>query len=219
MREGRHAEAIAPLEDAVEALAGQADLRDVLARAASVLAQAKLALGDAAGARTAAHLAMRTARELGDSEGLAEIRALDEQVAAALDREKRAALARARSADLAARTTEEVEAMGASPLARADALLKHANALQTHDRPADAALSAARAVVHADAAGSVREQVLARIALAESARDRAEAALHEALAIADRADETTLIGLVARAAELAGVDLPRQYGPTMKAET
>ena len=180
-----------------------------------MLAQALLETGDAPAARSAAHRAMAVSRRLGDAEGLAEVRALDERIAAALDRDRRALLARSRSAALAARTTDSIEAEAASPLARADALIKHAGALQAHDRLPEAAHSARRAVVHADAAGSVREQVLARIAWAESDRDRAEAVLREAAALADGADETTLIGLVARAAELAAVELPRQYGPVM----
>ncbi|MEZ4316118.1 MAG: hypothetical protein R3F61_01375 [Myxococcota bacterium] len=215
VREGRAADAVAPLGEVEAALRDQAELRDVHARAASLLAQARLELGDAPGAREASHRAMASSRALGDAEGLAEVRALDERIAASLDQARRAALARERSAELAGRTLAEVEAEARSPLARADALLKHANALQTHGRLDEAATSAARAAEHADEAVSVREQVLARIALAEADRDRAAVALYAALELADNADETTLIGLIARAAELAGVELPRQYGPSM----
>jgi hypothetical protein len=215
LREGRHADAIPPLEEVVDALADQPDLADVFGRAASLLAQARLEVGDADAARKASHQAMKTSRSLGDSEGLAEVRALDEKIAAALDRDKRAALARGRSADLVTKTLESVEAEARSALARADALLKHANALQTHDRPADAARSARRAMVHADEADAVRERVLARLALAEADRSAARGALLEALEIANEANETTLIGLIARAADLAAVELPKQYGPSM----
>lgn len=214
-RDGRMSDAVEPLSTAMTALADQPDLRDFYARACSLLAQARLETGDARGARQAAHAAMRACRDVSDLEGLAEVRALDERIAAELDSDRRAELARARATELAAETADVVESKAASPLARADALLKHAGALKAHERFAEAAHSAERAIANADAAESVREQTLARIALAEVDATRATTVLREALELADRADETTLIGLVARAAELADVALPQQYGPSM----
>ncbi len=224
-REARYAEAEVRLAEVVRALSDQPELEDVLARAASLLAQARLETSDAVGARSAAQIAMRALRSLGDASGMAEVRALDERIAAELDRERRAVLARARSAPLADKSLQDVlselQAARATDLLQADQLLRHAQALQMHDRHSEALESAEAAIQAADRATAIREQVLARITAAEACialaspeqASRAEVALRNALVLADRADETTLIGLVARAAELAGVALPAQHGP------
>lgn len=209
----RFSEALPLLASAEASLAVSPDLEDFHARTLSLLAQALLELNRPTEARTRAHAAIRILRRLQDGEGLKEVRALDERIGAAIDQTKRATLAKARAKTMASRTTEEVEAATASPLAAADALLKHAAAKQLTGDLAGAAASARRAILAADTAQSVRERVLARLALAEAEPRDASEPLRTALDIADSADETTLIGLIARAAELADVALPQHHGP------
>lgn len=204
LREQRPADAAPPLHDAWEALEHAEELQDFAARVASLLAQAHLEQGEAAQARTFAHQALRRLRSLADEDGLAQVRALDEQIGAALEATRRDTVARAKAAAYAEQTTEAIELLGQSPLARADALLKHVDSLRRVGQTERAIHSAERALHWADA---TREQVLAHLALAELGVDP-EPHLHRALAIADGADETTLVGLIAKAAELAGVTLP-----------
>ena len=204
LREHRPADAVPLLAEALEGLAGHDDLEDFAARAASLLAQARLATDDLAGARQAAHQAMRILRKHQDQAGLDEVRALDEQIGAALEAQKRALAARAKAGSLAAMTTADVENLATSELARADLLLQHTDALRRLDQPERASLSANRAGFWADRADAVRERVLARIALAELGEDPASR-LDEAGAIADAANETTLVGLIAKARALLGI--------------
>ncbi len=206
-------EAATKLAIVCDALAGEPALRDIYARACSLHAQALFGSGAIDAAREAIHRALREARALEDGEGIAQIRALHDRIAAASDRRRREALARAQAHTLAAIPREQLERDAPSPLARADVLIKHAGALRLVDRPDEAAHSARSAVRAADEARSDRERVLARITLAEICPGEAETALREAHRVADGASNPTLIGLVARAAELAGVELPRQYGP------
>ncbi|MCB9669981.1 MAG: hypothetical protein H6734_10955 [Alphaproteobacteria bacterium] len=204
------------LEEVCGALTDQPDLQDVAGRAFSLLAQAHLAHGAIGDSERAVRSALRILRGLNDGEGLAEVRNLQERIAAERDREKREVLARAQAAPLAATTLQDLEARAGSDLALADILIKHAGALRLHGRPDEARESARRAVDAADRAEATRERVLARITLAEVDRASASEALVQAHAIADDASETNLIGLVARAAALALVDLPRQYGPLVR---
>lgn len=206
LREGRPTDAVPRLVEALEGLEGNEDLEDFTARAASLLAQARLAIGDLAGARQAAHQAMRILRRHQDQAGLDEVRSLDEQIGAALEAQKRALVARAKAESAAAQTADALEAMATTPYARADALLQHTDALRRVEEPERAVHSATRAAFWADAAGAVRERVLARLALAELGQDP-ELQLAEAGAIADAANETTLVGLVAKACELLGIAL------------
>lgn len=206
LRAGDAAGARAPLRDALEALTPNEDLADFTARAASLLAQAELDAGDPTAARAAAHQAIRILRKLGDADGLTEVRSLDERIGQALAAEKRQRQARDRAQKAAETTIEQLEHQAGSALARADLLLKHVGALRLIDHP-DAIPAAERALHWAEQSGQPREIVLAAIALAELGQD-AERHLFRALEVADAADETTLIGLVSRAAELAGVTLP-----------
>lgn len=210
--------AASKLEDVVVALAPHDDLQDVHARALSLLAQAQLGAGRPGAAQDAAMQAMRITRSLGDDEGLKEVRELHEQIAAELDRRKREAAAKRASAGWLEKSLEEIEAAAQSPFALADALIKHAGALRSHGQTDRAVASARRAVEAADEAHTIRERILSRITLAEAAPEEAHAVLHDALALADAASEPTLIGLVARTAELSAVELPRQHGPDLSGQ-
>lgn len=203
LRAQRPGDAVAPLTEAWEALEDAEELQDFAARVASLLAQALLEQGDAAAARPYAHQALRRLRTAGDEEGLQQVRALDEQIGAALEAKRRDVAARAKAAAYAEQTTEAIEAMAQSPLARADALLKHVDSLRRVGQPQRAIHSAERALHWARAP---REVVLAHLALAELGVDASDH-LSAAHRVADEASETTLVGLVAKAAELAGVEL------------
>lgn len=205
------------LAEVTSALAEEPDLQDIRARALALLTQARLAIGDIDGAEGSVRDALRILRAADDGEGLTEVRSLQEQVAAERQRQRRELQARAQAAGLASRTLEELESAAGSDLALADILVKHAGALRLHGRPEAAGVSARRAIQAADAAGSVREQVMARLTLVEVDRAEAGPVLREAHRIADEASETTLIGLVAQAGRLAGVELGRLYGPDVAA--
>lgn len=204
LRKGRPADAEPDLRAAWHALEEAEELQDFAARAASLLAQALLELGDPSQARTFAHQALRRLRTLEDTEGLQQVRSLDEQIGAALEAGRRDLAARAKAAAYAEHTTEAIEAMAQSPLARADALLKHVDSLRRVGQPERAIHSAHRALHWAEA---TREKVLAHLALAELGVEP-DSHLTAALTQADQANEPTLVGLIARAAELAGVHLP-----------
>lgn len=198
-----------------DAVAPHEEFADVLGRTHSLLAQAHLATGDVQAAEQAAMAAMRVARALGDDAGLAEVRALHESIAAEKERTRRQQHARRSAQTLADTPLADLQAKATSDLALADILIKHVGALRLHGRHAEACESAHQAVSAADRAGGVRERVLARLAVAELQPNDAEAVLTRALEVADEASETTLIGLVAKAATLAQVKLPSQYGPLM----
>lgn len=209
---GRALDADVLLERVDRALATESELSDVRARVLSLRAQAALEAGRPADARLHAGEALRLLRAAQDGEGLAAVRELDARAAAELDKVRRSELARGKLAEIASIPVDDLLARTPDPLARADALIRHAGALHAQ-RDVRAVDSASLAVIEADRAGAVREQVLARLALVECNPAGAREPLLQALAIADRADETTLIGLIARAAELAGVALPVHHGP------
>jgi hypothetical protein len=90
-------------------------------------------------------------------------------------------------------------------------------------RKANAELDAGRAESAVEIAGEalrlgaelddVRTRVLARMTLARARPEDASEQLRLAWSEAERADEFNLVGAVARAAELGGVQLPVQVGP------
>lgn len=211
--EGRATDAEPALAQVVDALRGEPDLSDVLARVLSLRAQAALALGDAAAAKRWSGEAAALLEAAGDGEGLAEVRALQGRAQAEIEAAQRAGAARRRAEATASLPIDEILGRTTDPLARADALIRHAGALRLAGRVDDARQSAELAVIEADRSGSVRERVLSRLALVETDPSAADPALLDALAAADRADEPTLIGLVARAAELVGLVLPTHRGP------
>lgn len=177
------------------------------ARCASLLAQARLATGELEAARAASHDALRKTRLLGDAAALALLRDQDAAIGAALEAAGRERKARDRATHLTRQSVQDVVETAASPLALADALIRLAGAHQLLGNGSDARTAALRAIPAADESGQVRERVLARLTLVEvSDVDRASV-LADAHAIADAADETTLIGLVAKAAELAGMPI------------
>lgn len=153
----------------------------VLARANAWRAQAAMDLGRYDEATRSLRLALRQLRALGDAEGLAALAPLQQDLFA-----RRAAVA-SQGPLPDTPLGRALAAMDAGDWARGEAL----------------ALEAAAA---ADAEADPREQVMARLALAR-VPGRAEAAIHEAAALADASDDRNLVTAVARAARAADVVL------------
>lgn len=199
------------------AFAAAEDLTDIRARVLSLLGQAEIERGRPDLAERPLRDAAILAKRLGDAEGLLEIRALQARSLAA-------------SADAHTKSTEDAErrriadtslatllAAAASDAERAAVKVAKANAEADAGRSEEAAALATEAVQDAIAAGSVREEVLARLTLARCAPSRAEVELLAALSAAEQHAEFALVGAVARAASLAGVALPGQVGPDLGA--
>ena len=99
------------------------------------------------------------------------------------------------------------------PQVLADALVKKANA-ECDDGRLEAALSLAHeALTLATTHGFLREEVFAGIALSRAEPHRAQEHLEAAWRIASAANEHTLVSTIARACEVAGVQLAVQVGP------
>lgn len=175
-----------------EALAAAADLVDVRARVLVLYAQALVAAERLEEAQPAMVEALRAVKRLDDDEGVAAVRAL-QQVANHTRTKKRTPHAAA-------------PARPAPAPDDAEAILAAANAATGEE----AALLGEQAFALAVLRGSVREEVLARLVLARSRPETARAQLEAALRRARGADEFTLVGAVVRAAELAGVELPKE---------
>lgn len=205
LRAERWEDAVVALE-AVASDAGfrsQPDLADVRARVASLLAQALLGAGRAAEAEPHARQALQAARALG--EGGTEARTLLQAILADLARAEQAARQARRTAETPLdRLLEGIE----GDEALAAVLVRKANAEVDVGRPAQALPLARRALAHAIACGSLREEVLARMTVARAAPEEAEAELRSAWQRAEAADDFNLVGAVARAARLSGVALP-----------
>lgn len=178
------------------------DMRDIRSRALSLCSQALMQAGRAEDALRRVEAALVLARELGDTEGVHEVEGLRDQIR---DLVAKRVPDDPHSRALASRTLAELEAEIRDPLRRAEILIRKANAEieagQTHDavQSARAALAAAPRVP--------RIGVLARLTLVRADPMSAVAELEAAADVARDAGEFTLLGLVARAAELAGVQL------------
>jgi tetratricopeptide (TPR) repeat protein len=193
LRAGRPADAVPALTEVAEGLRRARDLRDVRARALSLLAQALMQSGRPAEGLPAADAALRLAHELQDAEGVAEIGALRTQLQEAATRAPGRAPAR--------------------PPGEREGLLHDAGRALDAGRPEEAVASAARALALAEDAGDVRVAVLARLLLARARPETAPAELEAARALADENDDFTLVGAVARTAALLGVRLaPERVG-------
>jgi tetratricopeptide (TPR) repeat protein len=215
LRAGRPDDAVQVLAAVAqdEVFAAAADLDDVQARAWSLYAQALMRAGKPKEALPWCERALRITRALGDEAGLAEVRALHTELREALTAEAADRKAREHSLRLAGLTVDQILVGLGSALDRADALIQKANAeIQAgHLREADPI--ARMALVEAVQGEGVREEVLARIAIATVAPEEARVELTAAWRRAERAGEFNLVSAVARAAELARVALPTLVGP------
>ena len=193
LRAGRPAEAVPALTEVAEGLRRARDLKDVRARALSLLAQALMQSGRPSEGLAPADAALRLAHELGDAEGVAEIGALRTQLQEA--------------------ATRVPPRPPARPLGEREGLLHDAGLALDAGRADEAAARAARALELAEDAGDVRVVVLARLLLARARPETAPAELEAARALADENDDFTLVGAVARTATLLGVRLaPERVG-------
>lgn len=217
LRADRAADAVAPLLAVASdpELAAAGALADIRARACSLLAQALLRTDRPDDASPWIDEALRILRSLEDREGLARVGELRREVLEARQQAATRAQGEARSRRLAATPLDDILATVTAPPALLDVLIRKANADADDGRPGDALPIAERALGLADELRDVRGQVLARMSIARAVPDRAAQLLVEAWSVAERAGEPTLVGAVARAAELAGVPLPVQVGPTL----
>ncbi|MEQ1568166.1 MAG: hypothetical protein ABMA64_21175 [Myxococcota bacterium] len=205
---GRAAEAAEILARVCDdrALVAARDLLDVRARALSLLGQALVACGKPGQAIGRLEHALSLAHQLGDPEGVAEIEGMREIARAAAG-----PAPATRAFDAPTATVEVIEASVADPTARAELLVRKANAAIDAGDPQTGELAATRALAHAS--GVPRLEVLARLCLARALPAEALERLEEAAEIAREAHEPTLLGAIARSAELAGVRLATQVGP------
>ena len=209
------AQAFADVHDAPEIIAA-ADMTDVRIRALTLHGQAILATGGIESAQKSVMDAMRLARSEGDPHGLHQAQALYKQVLARRDERSRRAIAASEARRVAAASLDDIRsrlAPRSQPLC--DALIKKANAHMDVDQSTIAHPLALEALALAQAQSWLREEVLARLSLARAQPDEAAHQLYEAWRRAERASDFTLVGTVARAADLQGVSLPVQLGPDM----
>lgn len=191
LKAGRPADAVPLLAEVCDGLRDAPDLKDIRARALSLLAQALLGTGRPAEALTPADAALRLAHEVQDPEGVTEIEALRAQLAEAA-------------------TKVPASRPPARPIGEREALLHDAGIHLDAGRADEAVRLATRALRLAEEAGNVRIQVLARLVLARAAPEGAVAELQAAHALADANDDFTLVGTIARTATLLGVRLPSE---------
>jgi hypothetical protein len=214
LREGRPEPAWQALSQVTSdpALRAATDLADVLARAHGLRAQAALQCGRLADAEGSAQEALRRARLLGDSEGIADV---TELLAIVRERRKKADGPTAAARDtLRSTSLAELVAMR-DPVARAEALLRKCqSSLEDADRPT--VLAAAELAWREGASrGDARIQVLARLCAAHAEPDDARTHLLAALRVVDDggSEVHALVTSIARTADLLRVSLPSQRGP------
>jgi tetratricopeptide (TPR) repeat protein len=189
------------------------EMEDVKARVFSLLAQALMHDGQTQQATVWIRKALRIVRALKDKDGLAEVRNLQSDVMASIMAEQQEQLRSRELLALASLSIDEVRKRGDGPAQQASWLIKKANAEIEASR-CDVALAVAQeALGLAELAQDVREQVLALLSAARAAPESAHGHLHQAWQVAERANEFTLIGAVARAAEASDVTLPTLHGP------
>lgn len=206
--------AIAALHDvtADPDLAAASDLADVRARACSLHAQALLESGRPHDAERPCREAIRILRGLRDRAGLTEVRALQDRIVKAIAHDAEQAQRLAEMQRVAATPLDALLAGASSTHERIEVLVRKAHAHADTGEPAAGMTVARQAVEEADAAGDVRQRVLARIAWSRTSPDEASAILVQAASLAGDAEEFNLVATVARAAEVAGVTLPRHPG-------
>lgn len=215
LRAGRPSDAAAALrivwEDAD--LAAADDLVDIRARVGSLFAQAALESGQLTVADKACRDVLRILRKLGDRAGLEEVRTLQDQIVGALAREAEHAQRLIEQRAVASTPLAALLADVTDPLVRAEKLVKKATAHADLSELSDGAPLAHEALTLAESHGSTQWTVLARLALVRLEPGRAIEHLMAAHARAEQAGEFNLISTIARAAELAGVALPKHAGP------
>jgi tetratricopeptide (TPR) repeat protein len=214
MRAGAWSRALLHLRPvaASEQLAAAPDLADVRARVLTLLAQALLERGDPTD-HDEVERCLGEARELDPSEAArASMTDLQDRLDGARRETLERAAAEARTQRLADADIEGWLAKLPTGDRRCDLLVQKATAELDVGRSEQAAGYARRALALDDEA-TLRQRVMARLLMARTHPDRAEVYLQEALSMADAAHEFTLVGTIARTAELLGLELRTQVGP------
>ena len=218
LRAGRMVEACTALTSvtADADLAAADDLRDVRARALTLLSDAQLQTGALEAATASLEEAERLVRALEDPTGLAEIHELSARVRSAHEARRQAQQRQVSATRLREMAVEDLRArLEGQPERLTDALIKKANAHADASDDDIAVTLSRQALSLARNQRSVRLEVLARLSLARADPVQAPEQLHAAWRAADRAGEPTLVTTVARAATAQGVDLPVQAGPEL----
>jgi hypothetical protein len=215
LREGRPADAATRLREVVDHPDFRAapDLLDLRARAASLLAQALLATDEVGPADRYAREALEAVEELGDSEGIAQIHALRQEImgrALALrnERERHARRARLRTVSI-----EELLGSTVDPCERVGLLIERASAASEAGDDTEARELAERATAMADREATVKEQVLSRLLVAQVMADKRLDALRSAYRLALAANEPGLITGIAQTAAQVGIPHSTIDGP------
>lgn len=179
------------------------EVADLRCRVMSLYAQALWLAGRAEEARRWAEEALAVARRLGELEGVHEITTLLQQIVGAI----------------AARPAPERPIAAPAPWTHgAEGDLQAASDALDAGDPQRATTLAHRAMQQADRMPrDVRVAVLARLVIARANPPEAAPMLNDAAEIARDADNATLLGTVARAAELLGVALGTIRGPDLVA--
>jgi len=193
-------------------LAAAPDLADVRARALTLLAQALLDL-DEPSHHDEVERRLDEAQRIDPGPVDPEVRGLTERLADARRIAMEASAREARTKRLAEADIEPLLQRVADPDRRCDLLVQKAQAELTVGRIERGRDLAARALAMKDEI-TLRPRVMALLTMARASPDDAARYLHEALALADTASAHTLVGTIARTAELLSVPLPTQHGPT-----
>lgn len=178
--------AVLPL--APQLIALSADNKPLRARVLAWLGQAEMFSGNYKAAGQAIRQSITLATELGDTEGVNQLKAL-----------------------LAQNTMKRQTAAGMvappPPIDLPDTPVSRANAMITMGDHLTGETLAREAREKARAAGDRREEVMALLALAR-VPGRAPEAILEAAAVADASDDMNLVTAVSKAARAAGVEIP-----------
>jgi len=188
------------------------DLADVRARALTLLAQALLDLDDHAVLDEVERRLDQSAAIDPAPEPHAALAELRDRLAAARSRALEATASAARTERLADADIEPWLQRITDPDRRCDLLVQKAQAELTRGRLEEGRRMAQRALDMAPHV-TLRPQVMALLTVARANPDGAAGYIFEALRLADEASEPTLVGTVAKTAELLQVALPVQVGP------
>lgn len=177
------------LARAPELLAASADSKGMRARVIAWLGQAEMFNGNFKAAGQAVRQAIALATEAGDNEGVQALKALQAQVAM-----RRQAAKGMEAAPLPLDLN--------TPVSRAAAAI-HQGDLRTGE------VLALEGLTQAEAAGDFREQILALLTLARLP-GQAERHILRAVEVADQSDDMNLVTAAAKAAQAAGIALPKK---------
>lgn len=198
-------------------LASSEDLRDIRASVCSLYAQALLEAGRPHDADRPCRDAIRIVRALRDRAALDAVRSLQDRIVAAIAHDAERAQRLAEQARIAATPLDDLLAHAHDDAARAEVLVKKAQAHVDVGQAAEGAQLATRAVEAARLADHVTWEVFALLALARADASQAQQALHAAYRRAERAEEFNLVSATARTARELQVALPTEPGPHLPA--